>query len=101
MKKYSFIKSYLLTQNRVTGGFQGCPFQILTPFMIQNSSWGVKLTHLGVVSGKKVLFYKKLLIDSKPDIRGFSSMLFSNIDTYYDSKFIWGGKIDLFGGCKV
>ena len=59
------------------------------------------MTHLGVARGEKVLFYKKLFIDSKQDIRGFSRMLVSNIDTFYDSKLILGGKIDPFEGYMV
>ena len=58
------------------------------------------MTHLWVARGGKVLFYKKLFVDSKQGIRGFSSMLVSNIDTFYDSKLILGGKIDPFGGCR-
>ena len=55
------------------------------------------MTHLGVARGEKVLFYKKLFIDSKQGIRGFSKMLVSNIDTFYDSKLILGVKLTYLG----
>ena len=55
------------------------------------------MTHLGVARGEKVIFYKKFFIDSKQGIRGFSRMLVSNIETFYDSKFILEGKIGPFG----